>query len=45
MQTYMDEVLTKYETVWAAAGAPETVFEIAPHALLTATQAVLFNNG
>ena len=45
MQTYMDEALTNYDTVWAAGGAPETVFAVAPHALRIATQAILFNNG
>lgn len=28
--TYLDETLTGYETVWAAAGTPEAVFPIAP---------------
>jgi Uncharacterized conserved protein len=31
--TYLDETLTTYDTVWAAAGAPEAVFPIAPETL------------
>ncbi|WP_254538102.1 YbaK/EbsC family protein [Halomarina litorea] len=30
---YMDETLTDFETVWAAAGTPEAVFPIDPDAL------------
>ncbi|WP_458189579.1 YbaK/EbsC family protein [Haladaptatus sp. NG-WS-4] len=30
---YMDETLTQFETVWAAAGTPEAVFPIAPETL------------
>lgn len=30
---YMDETLTRFETVWAAAGTPQAVFPIAPHRL------------
>lgn len=44
MQTYMDEELTNYKNVWAVSGAPETVFEITPQALLTATRATMFIN-
>lgn len=44
MPTYMDDALMGYETVWGAGGAPETVFEITPLALLTATSAKLFSN-
>lgn len=29
----IDETLTGFETVWAAAGTPQTVFPIAPHRL------------
>ena len=36
---WIDEALLSYPTVWAAAGAPDAVFEIAPHALVSATQA------
>jgi len=31
---YLDETLTEFETVWAAAGTPEAVFPIAPDRLL-----------
>ncbi|WP_137286853.1 YbaK/EbsC family protein [Halorussus salinisoli] len=30
---YLDETLTEFETVWAAAGTPEAVFPIAPDEL------------
>lgn len=30
---YMDETLQEFDTVWAAAGTPETVFPIAPERL------------
>jgi len=30
---YMDETLTEFETVWAAAGTPQAVFPIAPETL------------
>jgi prolyl-tRNA editing enzyme YbaK/EbsC (Cys-tRNA(Pro) deacylase) len=45
VETFMDAALMQYASVWAAAGAPETVFEIRPAALLAATQARLFTNG
>ena len=44
MPTYMDDALLGYETVWGAGGAPETVFEITPQALLAVTSAKLFSN-
>ncbi len=44
MPTFMDDALMSYPTVWAAGGAPETVFEITPKALLAATGATLFKN-
>jgi prolyl-tRNA editing enzyme YbaK/EbsC (Cys-tRNA(Pro) deacylase) len=31
---YLDESLTDHETIWAAAGTPESVFPISPEALL-----------
>lgn len=37
---WMDEMLLAYPTVWAAAGAPDAVFEIAPDALRQATGAI-----
>jgi Cys-tRNA(Pro) deacylase len=33
MRTVMDPDLGRYETVWAAAGTPNTVFEVAPASL------------
>ncbi len=36
---YLDETLTEYDTVWAAAGSPETVFPIAPDRLREAAGA------
>ncbi len=44
METYMDDALLHYATVWGAGGAPETVFEVTPQALLAATGAKLFTN-
>jgi prolyl-tRNA editing enzyme YbaK/EbsC (Cys-tRNA(Pro) deacylase) len=37
----MDEDLLKHSTVWAAAGRPDTVFEVDPSALAHATRATL----
>ena len=37
---WIDETLMGFETVWAAAGAPDAVFEITPTALIQATGAV-----
>lgn len=34
---YVDEELTAFDQVWAAAGTPNAVFAIAPHALLAAS--------
>jgi prolyl-tRNA editing enzyme YbaK/EbsC (Cys-tRNA(Pro) deacylase) len=39
LATFMDADLMKFETVWAAAGAPNAVFEVAPKALAEATGA------
>ena len=39
LPTYMDADLMHFETVWAAAGAPSAVFEVAPQALAEATGA------
>ncbi|MEW6030082.1 MAG: YbaK/EbsC family protein [Chloroflexota bacterium] len=30
METYLDEDLLQYETVWAAAGTPNAIFELTP---------------
>ena len=38
-QMWMDESLLRHATVWAAAGAPDAVFEIAPQVLADATGA------
>ncbi|MCT8266235.1 YbaK/EbsC family protein [Afifella sp. JA880] len=39
LATYIDEDLLAFESVWAAAGAPNAVFEVAPHKLKEATGA------
>lgn len=44
METYMDDTLLHYATVWGAGGAPKTVFEVTPQALQAATCAKLFTN-
>jgi len=36
LETVMDEYLLQYQTVWAAAGRPNSVFRIAPQTLKTA---------
>lgn len=41
VRTFMDEDLLRFETVWAAAGHPHTVFPIAPAALATASGALV----
>jgi prolyl-tRNA editing enzyme YbaK/EbsC (Cys-tRNA(Pro) deacylase) len=33
METYIDEDLLQYETVWGAAGTPNAIFELTPDAL------------
>ena len=38
---YLDSDLLQYETVWAAAGTPNAVFEVSPQALKDATGAVV----
>jgi prolyl-tRNA editing enzyme YbaK/EbsC (Cys-tRNA(Pro) deacylase) len=38
---YADETLTEFDTVWAAAGSPETVFPISPDCLLEITGATV----
>jgi Cys-tRNA(Pro) deacylase len=35
---YIDEDLTRYDIIWAAAGTPNTVFAIKPDVLVQATQ-------
>ncbi len=39
METYLDEDLLQYPTVWAAAGTPNAIFELTPKALLEITSA------
>ena len=37
MDSYVDEDLLQYETIWAAAGTPNSLFELTPAALKTMT--------
>jgi len=37
MDSYIDEDLLQYETIWAAAGTPNSLFELTPAALKTMT--------
>jgi prolyl-tRNA editing enzyme YbaK/EbsC (Cys-tRNA(Pro) deacylase) len=39
LKTWLDEDLLQYETVWAAAGTPNTVFAVDPEALRAAVTA------
>ncbi len=39
METYLDEDLLQYKTVWAAAGTPNAIFELTPTELQRITQA------
>ncbi len=39
--TYMDPALLAHQTIWAAAGSPNTVFAICPHRLQQAVSATL----
>jgi len=43
MKTYVDEDLLQYETVWAAAGTPNAVFEISPQELVRISQGQVVN--
>ena len=38
---YLDETLTEFDTVWAAAGSPDAVFPIAPDELLACVDATV----
>jgi len=38
LRTLVDEDLLKFDTVWAAAGTPHTVFSLDPRQLLEATE-------
>jgi len=42
IRVWMDQQLLEHDRVWAAAGTPNAVFEVAPKALLRATGATLF---
>lgn len=37
LETFLDEDLIRFETVWAAAGTPNAVFEVAPQELVRMT--------
>jgi prolyl-tRNA editing enzyme YbaK/EbsC (Cys-tRNA(Pro) deacylase) len=39
METYLDEDLLQYATIWAAAGTPNAVFGLTPNALRTMSDA------
>lgn len=41
LPTWLDEDLLQYETVWAAAGSPEAVFEVDPRRLVEAIGAMV----
>lgn len=41
LKTYVDQALLNFATVWAAAGTPESVFEVQPAALAKATGALI----
>ena len=45
LETYMDADLMAFDTVWAAAGAPTAVFEVAPAKLAEATGASVIKVG
>ncbi|MEZ5661266.1 MAG: YbaK/EbsC family protein [Burkholderiaceae bacterium] len=44
LRVFMDAALLAHERVWAAAGAPNAVFEVEPRALQAATRAVLLQH-
>jgi prolyl-tRNA editing enzyme YbaK/EbsC (Cys-tRNA(Pro) deacylase) len=39
IKTFLDEDLLQYQSIWAAAGSPHTVFSIPPQVLVEASQA------
>jgi Cys-tRNA(Pro) deacylase len=41
LPVYVDEDLTRFDVVWAAAGTPFTVFAITPEELVRASQAIV----
>jgi Cys-tRNA(Pro) deacylase len=45
LRIYMDEDLIGFHEVWAAAGRPDSVFAVDPHALASATRATVCSLG
>ncbi|RPJ51278.1 MAG: YbaK/EbsC family protein [Chloroflexi bacterium] len=43
LKTYVDEDLLQYETVWAAAGTPNAVFEVSPPELVRISEGQVVN--
>jgi prolyl-tRNA editing enzyme YbaK/EbsC (Cys-tRNA(Pro) deacylase) len=43
LKTYIDEDLLKFETVWAAAGTPNAVFQITPQDLVKISSGQVVN--
>ena len=43
MITFIDEDLLQYNTVWAAAGTPHTVFSLSPEELIRITSGTIAN--
>lgn len=41
METYLDEDLMQYGSIWAAGGTPNAVFELAPATLQTMTRGII----
>jgi prolyl-tRNA editing enzyme YbaK/EbsC (Cys-tRNA(Pro) deacylase) len=41
METYLDEDLMRYDTIWAAAGTPNAIFELTPSQLQAMTGATV----
>ncbi|MEZ4516862.1 MAG: YbaK/EbsC family protein [Chloroflexota bacterium] len=41
MPVYIDQDLTRYEQIWAAAGTPNTVFEITPAKLIEVSSGIV----
>ena len=45
IETWIDDALLNFGTVWVAAGAPNAVFQIKPNELIVATGGTVFRNG
>jgi prolyl-tRNA editing enzyme YbaK/EbsC (Cys-tRNA(Pro) deacylase) len=43
VSVYLDETLTEFETVWAAAGTPEAVFPISPEEIVECADATVLD--